>query len=136
VSQQVAQVANDPTLPVDQKAKQISALAAQFNQLVSVWQQQVMSQTGGVGAQTTPVPVSSAAVSPLVGSTPTPAASATPGPVGSTTSDELRAQIAAVSQKMATVSNDPTIPADARSVQLQDLGNQFNQLMQQLQQTS
>ncbi|HEY2593136.1 MAG TPA: hypothetical protein VGK33_04480, partial [Chloroflexota bacterium] len=114
MSQQVAQVANDPTMPVDQKAQQINSLVAQFNQLVLVWQQQVLSQTGGAGAQTTPVAGSSTTVSPSVGSTPTPAAGATPGPVGSMTSDQLRAQIADISQKMATVSNDPTIPADAK----------------------
>jgi hypothetical protein len=48
--------------------------------------------------------------------------------------EQLRAQIAAVSQRMTAVSNDSTLSAAAKTKQLQDLGNQFNQLVQQLHQ--
>jgi len=37
---------------------------------------------------------------------------------------------------MGTISQDTTLPAEARSAQLQDLARQFDQLMQQLQQAS
>jgi uncharacterized protein (UPF0147 family) len=152
VALQVAQVANDPSMPVEMKTQQINALAAQFNQLVLVWQQQLPSPGPGVGALTTPsalTPILSATPTPIVAAsgsaTPTPTTpgstlstlpGATTAPLGSMTADQIRAQIAAVSQRMTTVSNDATIPANVKAVQLQDLGNQFNQLLVQLQQAS
>jgi len=162
VAAQVAAVANDPTMTVDVKTQQINALAAQFNQLVLVWQQQVAaiqtanpqttpvasgltgSLASGVGS--TPTPFGSGSGSALTSGTPIPsptppgssipgaAPSATSGPLVSLTIDQVRAQISAVSQRMTTVSNDPTLSPSAKTKQLQDLGNQFNQLVQQLHQ--
>ncbi len=158
VALQVAQIANDPSMPVDVKTQQINALAAQFNQLVLVWQQQIAALPAGVGTQTTLPPPAPGTLAALATSTPTPvvnanatanatatppgstipgaSTSATPRPPGSVTPDQIRAQISAVSQLMTTVSNDPTIPSDVKTVRLQDLGNQFNQLILQLQQVS
>jgi HAMP domain-containing protein len=159
VALQVAQVANDPTMTVDVKTQQINALALQFNQLVLVWQQQVAAIQTANPASTPVLSGSTGAVSPGVGSTPTPfgfgsriasavpttsgtptpasttpGSSATPGLLASGNVDQIRGQIAAVSQKMTTVSNDPTLPAAIKAKQLQDLGTQFNQLVQQLRQ--
>jgi hypothetical protein len=154
---QVAQVANDPTMPVETKTQQIYTLATQFNQLVAAWQQQLPPVTPGLGAQTTSspgglTPILSATPTPglgaSVGGTPTPTPSSpgstlpgatpstTPGALVSLTADQIRAQIAAVSQRMTAVSNDATLAPNVKAVQLQDLGNQFNQLVLQLQQVS
>lgn len=156
-------------MTVDMKTQQINALAAQFNQLVLVWQQQVTALQTSVAAQTPSGPIGSTAPVAGVGSTPTAVGasvgasgstsataavtttptptptspgstllgaspSMTPGPLVSLTPDQLRAQIAAVSQRMTAVSNDPTLSAAAKTRQLQDLGAQFNQLVQQLRQ--
>jgi len=59
---------------------------------------------------------------------------ATPGTPDSSRAAQLRTQIAAITQLMGTISQDTTLPAEAKSAQLQDLARQFDQLMQQLQQ--
>jgi hypothetical protein len=68
VSQQITQAVQDPSTSVDSKVQLINSLAAQFNQLVSIWQQQL--------AQITTAPPSVAGVQ----LTPTPAIPASPTP--------------------------------------------------------
>jgi hypothetical protein len=48
--------------------------------------------------------------------------------------DQLRSQLATVSQQMSQVSQDTTLSVEAKSAQLTSLANQFNMLMAQLQQ--
>jgi HAMP domain-containing protein len=145
VAQQVAQVTQDPSLPVDAKAHQITLLASQFNQLVDQWQMQsVATGTQGVPSATaTPAlspalqptppavtnPVPPAAVQPTPPVVTNPAA-----PPAASTPDQLRTQISGVAQQMAQVSQDASIPVDLKTAQLNNLASQFNQLMLQLQQ--
>jgi hypothetical protein len=123
VAGQVAQVAIDPSISVEAKTQQINSLAAQFNQLVLVWQQQTLVTP----ASGSPVPTPAPALATAVG---------TPGAPDSSRAAQLRTQIAAVTQLMGAISQDTTLSADAKSAQLQDLARQFDQLMQQLQQAS
>jgi hypothetical protein len=151
VSQQVTQAAHDPSMPIDAKVQLINNLAAQFNALVAQWQQQ-LSQISAIPAPasapapaSTPAPVCNSPVcapplSPgsLAGVQGTPTSSPSTGmpaaPVTNPTADQLRAQIAAVSQQIAQVSHDPTLSTQAKTAQLNALGAQFNQLTSQLQQ--
>jgi hypothetical protein len=50
------------------------------------------------------------------------------------TPDQVRAQLASVSQQMSQVSQDTTLSVEVKSAQLTALANQFNVLMAQLQQ--
>ena len=125
VSQQVTQAVQDQSLSIDAKVQRITSLAAQFNQLVAQWQQLLQTSTAPAAAATplptaaiaTPLPVPTA-VAPVAGGTPT--------------ADQLRAQIATISQQMAQISQDPTLSADTRAQKLSALATQFNQLMAQL----
>ena len=141
----VGQIAHDPTMAVETKTQQITALAAQFNQLVAQWQQQQAALGLIAPPAVTPQPSTTTCVAPCTG-TPAPGvapaevgAVATPTPASGTgatgTADQLRAQIAAVSQQMNQVSQDTGLTNDARVQQLTTLSAQFNQLMTQLQQT-
>jgi hypothetical protein len=144
LAQQVAQVAHDPSLPVESKTQQITSLADQFNKLVGQWQTQAFAPGSQTAASvtSTPTPVGTPApVAPLVTGTPTASPAlitGTPGtappPSASTTPDQLRAQLASVSQQMAQVSQDTTLSVDAKTARLTALANQFNLLMSQLQQ--
>jgi hypothetical protein len=124
VSQQVTQAVQDQSLSIEDKVQRITSLADQFNQLVAQWQQQVAQSLSG------PVTAASPVSTPSPFSTPGPV----PGTAGATTSDQLRAQIAAISQQMAQVSQDPSLPPDVKTQKLSALSTQFNQLMSQLQQ--
>lgn len=127
VSQQVTQAVQDQSLPIDAKVQKINSLAAAFNQLVAQWQQLTQNPTSTspsvAGVQSTPTPLTG------LNATPTPAPA-----TGGSTADQLRAQIATVSQQMTQVSQDPSLTTDARTAKLTALGAQFNQLMAQLQQ--
>jgi hypothetical protein len=137
VAAQVAQVATDPSISVESKTQQINSLAAQFNQLVLVWQQQTLAPP----ASGTPLPTPAPGLAiPSPSTVPARATPALPGiatPVGTPVpgrAGELRTQIAAVTQLMGTISQDTTLPGDAKAAQLQDLARQFDQLMAELQQ--
>jgi HAMP domain-containing protein len=142
VSQQVADTANDASLPVETKVERINGLASQFNQLVAQWQQQ-LSQTSAAAGPLPPL-ANPQATPPVLVATPAPTVPtglipvqtvATPfPPPGASTADQLRAQIAAISQQMAQIAQDPSINGDLKTTQLAALGAQFNQLMTQLQQ--
>ena len=140
VSQQVADAVHDPSLTIDAKVQRINTLASQFNQLVAQWQQQLPQSSAAAG--TIPAVGTPQAVPPgLVAPVPTSPTGPIPGqPVGGpaqtggTNADQLRAQIAAISQRMTQISQDPTLSSDAKTTQLAALGAQFNQLMMQLQQ--
>jgi hypothetical protein len=122
VSQQVTQAVQDQSLSIEAKVQRITSLADQFNQLVAQWQQQL--------PQALSAPVTAA--SPV--STPSPFSTPTAVPGGATTSAQLHAQIAAISQQMAQVSQDPSLPPDVKTQKLTALSTQFNQLMDELQQ--
>jgi hypothetical protein len=80
VSQQVAQTLQDPSLTTDAKVQRITTLAAQFNQLVAQWQQQVnqtLSQVAVAGVQATPGAVAATPTPGAVAATPTPVPTAT-----------------------------------------------------------
>jgi HAMP domain-containing protein len=138
VAGQVAQVAIDPSISVESKTQQINSLAAQFNQLVLVWQQQTQAPPG-VGLSTLPTPapglaIPSPSIAPARGASTPVIPVGTPGTPDASRAAQLRTQIAAITQLMGAISQDTTLPADAKSAQLQDLARQFDQLMQQLQQ--
>ena len=83
VAGQVAQVAIDPSISVEAKTQQINSLAAQFNQLVLVWQQQTLVTPANGALPPTPTPgflTPVPSVAPARGvSTPVPLV-ATPAP--------------------------------------------------------
>ena len=82
VSQQVTQAVQDQSLPIDAKIQRINTLAAQFNQLVVQWQQQLAqislltaaapTPPSVAGVQATPSVVSAPSVATLPSPTPTP----------------------------------------------------------------
>lgn len=142
-SQQVASIAADPGISVDIKSQQITMLAGQFNQSVAIWQQQIVAIPATAPAA--PAPAQAMATAPQVtnpGATgiaaspvtvpPPPNANANPN--ASLNADQLRTQIGVLSQQMATIAQDPSIPADSKATQLSGLSAQFNQLVVQLQQ--
>jgi hypothetical protein len=156
-AQQIANIAADPNMSVDLKTQQINVLTGQFNQAVATWQQQVQMTAASTSALSDPsvtvggLPTAQPnAFAPGVSGTPsptptgitsftTPTASATPSVIpasagGQSAADQLRAQIAQVSQQMASVAQDPTLKTDTRAALLSGLAAQFNQLMAQLQQ--
>jgi hypothetical protein len=157
-AQQVAQIAADPGISVDIKTQQITTLASQFNQSVATWQQQIVAAPAAA-----PTPAQTMATAPVVTDpgatgiaasppnaagvpaptpvTPPPPTAAAPAlsPTGGTGAatlsvDQVRTQIGVLSQQMATVARDPSIPSDAKAAQLSGLSTQFNQLVAQLQQ--
>ncbi len=145
VAESVGQIARDPSIGVESKAQQITALAAQFNQLVAQWQQQNALGLAASPQQTTPAAATSCGVAcaqpganGLPAATATPIAGATTGAVASgvATADQLRAQIASVAQSMSRVSQDASLTSEARVQQLNALSLQFNQLTAQLQRTA
>jgi hypothetical protein len=81
VADQVAATAKDATVPADLKAQLIDTLAAQFNQLVSQWQQSIsgVSIGGPQPANPSVIASPSPAPSPLVGASPVPVPSQAPG---------------------------------------------------------
>ena len=150
VAQTVGQIARDPSMAVETKAQQITALATQFNLLVAQWQQhQAALGLAAPPGIVTPQPSTSTCGMPCSGTTgtapgvtgvgalmtPTPRVEAFPATGGASTADQLRAQLAAVTQQMSQVSLDTTLTNDARVQQLNALSAQFNQLMTQLQGT-
>ncbi|MBV9135265.1 MAG: hypothetical protein JO020_24785 [Chloroflexi bacterium] len=126
VSQQVTQAVQDQSLSIDAKVQRITSLAAQFNQLVAQWQQQLLQTSTAPAAAATPLPTAAIATPLPVPTAVAPVAGGTP------TADQLRAQIATISQQMAQISQDPTLSADTRAQKLSALATQFNQLMAQL----
>jgi hypothetical protein len=138
VSQQVTQTVQDPSMPVDAKVQLINSLAALFNQLVAQWQLQVAQTPPTVAASSTTgvIPTPTAGASPANTSPvtmPPPTNNGAPT-AGGQTVDQLRTQVAALSQQMAKVSQDPSLSPDARAAQIGALTTQYNQLMTQLHQ--
>ncbi len=128
----VAQVTQDPSIPVDAKTQQITLLASQFNQLVHQWQNAERRARYASGAErdchagAEPGPAADAAGSdqpfPLAAVQPTPPVVTNPSaPSAASTPDQLRTQISGVAQQMAQVSQDASIPVDLKTAQLNNL---------------
>src|SRR6266536_3560289 len=131
-SDQMAGVAQVPSIPVDAKTQQITLLASQFNQLVHQWQNAERRARYASGAArdchagAEPGPAADAAGSdqpfPLAAVQPTPPVVTNPSaPSAASTPDQLRTQISGVAQQMAQVSQDASIPVDLKTAQLNNL---------------
>jgi hypothetical protein len=81
VANQVAATVKDATMPEDLKAQLIDTLAAEFNQLVSQWQQSISGVSiGGLpAANPSVIPSPSPAPGPLVDASPRTVPSPAPG---------------------------------------------------------
>jgi len=81
VAQQITQAIQDPSTSTDSKVQLINSLAAQFNQLVAIWQQQLAQTSTAPAANTVPTPAT-AGPGPMCGTpacAPQPTAPAVAG---------------------------------------------------------